>query len=144
MVHTPASEPGGTSHSMPVQQSALVVHKPPFGTQEVPHTNWPVTGSGTQGNPSQHWAENEQLPPGGMQVSCALQRGIPTVSSWQHPLSLTQSQQLLFTLVRSPPHAGVGLKWQILPSGMHVFLQVAIPSGQLPALGLPQVPIREP
>ena len=80
-VQTPTSEPGGTSQSMPVQQSALVVHKPPFDTQEEPHFSWPVTGSGTQGNPSQHSPENAQLSPAGTQAVSELHRGMPIRSS---------------------------------------------------------------
>ena len=108
MVHTPASEPGVTSQSKPVQQSALVVQALPRGAQELPQVSLPVAGSGTHGRWLQHSSENAQLPPAGTQVVRALQRGIPVRSSWQHSLPEMQAQQSL-RLVVVPPQIAVSL-----------------------------------
>ena len=101
-VQLPASEPGGTAHSAPIQQSALVVHRPPKGTHLLPHVSRPVTGSGTHGSRSQQSPEKAQLPPGGTQAARALQRGMPVRSSWQHSLPLMQAQQSFRLLVVAP------------------------------------------
>ena len=142
--HTPPMEPGVAWHTIPVQQSPFVVQAAPASAQELPQVSLPVTGSGKHGSWLQHSPENEQLPPTGTQAVKELQRGIPVASGWQHSLPEMHSQQSLRTLVRSPAQTLVSLKWQTLPSGLHEFLHVLAPFGQLLALGPPQVPMREP
>jgi hypothetical protein len=77
---TPPTDPGVGWHTMPVQQSPLVEHVPPAGTQALPQVRLPVTGSGRHGSWLQHSPENEQLPPTGTQAARELHRGIPVLS----------------------------------------------------------------
>jgi hypothetical protein len=56
--------PGGTLHTFPLQQSALVVHVPPAPMQAV--TQVPLSRSQL---PEQHWPAAVHVPPLGMQVT---------------------------------------------------------------------------
>jgi hypothetical protein len=99
---TPASEPGGMMQVPPGQQSAVVVQVPPSATHMEPQTSWPIA-FGTQGWLLQHSPLKLQAPPGATQVPpslglMALQRGIPSRSSWQHSLPAMQAQQSLRSL----------------------------------------------
>jgi hypothetical protein len=99
--HVPDSEPGGTTHTRPVQQSLLVVQVSPLIWHIAPQCNAPVE-SGTHGSPLQHSPENEQLPPGITHAASELQRGMPLLSSTQHSLPEMHPQQSLRTLVVPP------------------------------------------
>lgn len=64
----PWVEPGGITHEVPTQQSAVVVHEPPVWTHEVaPHTKagWPPAGFGTHGVLQQSADEAQAVPAGG-------------------------------------------------------------------------------
>src|SRR6476659_5689278 len=95
LVQVPCSEPGGTTHSNPVQQSEVVVQTPDSLTHMEPHLRWPAS-SGQHGAPLQQSPEVAhaapgitQAPPSGPPPS-ALQRGMPTLSSWQQSLPEVQ------------------------------------------------------
>src|SRR5579862_4565106 len=94
LVQEPWSEPGGTMQTNPLQQSALVVHRPLSGTHmpAVPQWSLPLE-SGKQGAPPQQSPENEQVPPAGTQAPTRLQRGMPVLSGWQQVLVEMHAQQ---------------------------------------------------
>src|SRR5581483_3589733 len=107
LVQVPLTEPGGTTQVSPLQQSALVVHRPPCITHMAPQCSAPFA-SGTHGSPLQQSVENEQLPPACTQLPTRLQRGMPTLSGLQQSLVEMHAQQSLRTLVVEPAHTGVG------------------------------------
>lgn len=84
--HEPTSEPGGTLHAMPEQQSAVVVQLPPEGTHAPPQTSLPLA-SGVQGRPQQSALDAHALPvcaDGFVQSTGAIrQRGMPRLSCLQ-------------------------------------------------------------
>jgi len=103
--HTPWVVPMGWMHSEPLQQSPVIEHGPPTGTQYGP-TPPSVDGgekqcktpllSGTQGALLQQSTADEQVcPPCRQVVPRPLQRGTPSVSSWQTPLLPGAAQQSL-------------------------------------------------
>jgi hypothetical protein len=145
LAQVPLSEPAGTRHRSPVQQSPLVVHSPPEGAHMDAQCSAPAE-SGTQGKPPQQSPANEQLPPAATHATPAsfvwvrLQRGMPVLSGWQQVLLEMQAQQSLRTLVVPPWQTAVLVKWQMSPAGPHAFLQVAGPPGQVLS-GAEQVPI---
>jgi hypothetical protein len=76
-VHVPVDEPVGTTHGMPVQQSAVVVHVPPLGTH-APRQTLP-----THGWPQQSALVAHAVPAGGGEVQSfglMRQRGMPSAS----------------------------------------------------------------
>jgi hypothetical protein len=66
--HTPKGSPGVMLQVNPAQQSAVVVQRPPSGTQAMPPSGFcrqrrtPIA-SGTHGTPLQHSAANWQRSP---------------------------------------------------------------------------------
>jgi hypothetical protein len=83
----PALLPGATTHEVPGQQSAVVVHGPQPETHCVP---WQTSGEppsaalrlGTQGRPLQQLALEAHAWPAPTHVAGA-HRGTPTLSWWQ-------------------------------------------------------------
>jgi hypothetical protein len=88
-VHVPLSAPGGITHVIPAQQSAVEVHAPLVGTQlVVAHSRTPLE-LGTQGAPLQQSAAVAHVLPGSRHWSSpasdspyARHRGTPSLSSW--------------------------------------------------------------
>jgi len=75
--------PGGRTHAVPVQQSAVSVHCPHAGTHPEPKQTKggmpPSTGLGTQGAPLQQLALLAHAPPASTHWA-GEQRGTPTLS----------------------------------------------------------------
>jgi hypothetical protein len=97
-VQVPTMEPAGRLHKPPGQQSPLIVHEPPPGTQALPppgskQCSAPAA-SGTLGEQSQQSAASAQLSPAGLQAPAPMQRGTPSPSSLHSfHFGLTSPQQ---------------------------------------------------
>jgi hypothetical protein len=95
MLQVPFVEPRGSTQVDPGQQSALMLHDPPAGTHaEVKQRSMPES-SGTHGAPLQQSLEDAHSSPVLRQAERPLQRGTPSLSSWQQSLLAMQPQQSL-------------------------------------------------
>jgi hypothetical protein len=137
-VQLPLTDPGGTRHVRPVQQSPLVEHEAACTPQPPAQCSAPVT-SATQESPVQQSPAYAQVPPSDTHVAATEQRGTPSESGWQQLAVVHPQQSLAKTSVWLHPPREMG--WQTSPAGTHVFLHVVAPIGQLLKLGAPHVPI---
>jgi len=134
----PTVDPGATKHSVPVQQSPLIVHEPPGGAHVPPVMQRSAPeASGTQGTSSQQSAAEAQLsPPTRQLLPSPLQRGTPSWSvSQMPPLAPSPPQQS--ARAEEMLHA-YSFRWQTLPCGLHA------PPSLGPLMGVRQIPMLLP
>lgn len=128
---TPFVEPGACTHGMPTQQSAEVVHSPPFGMHEpgAPHLLL------TQGFPQQSALVAHSLPAGGgfeqSPTYFTRQRGMPSASFAQQfdgvLLQLPAGWPIVSQQLFSALHDSLPPTLQMLPGSRH-----AVPLSQRP------------
>jgi hypothetical protein len=114
---TPRALPGGRTHEVPGQQSALLVQPPHAGMHWLPEQTYgappsPGLGLGTHGMPPQQFALEAHALPASTQAP--EQRGTPTLSWWQvscvSQLPAQQSHDELHDIVASLQTSPSGLQ----------------------------------